>query len=155
MLEHLERLVVVDNENLELHREEFRLKEENDRLKKENGGPESLMFYMQRSMVANNRVREHQESALMHYNELQSRSAEVEAMASNFQKVVADEVAKAGLRAKSGPKKKGGNTIRRGKTNHSERNAQENSASKSANPMAPPWSRKKDGKDNLSTAMEL
>ena len=38
MLEHLERLVVVDNENLELHREEFRLKEENDRLKKENGG---------------------------------------------------------------------------------------------------------------------
>jgi hypothetical protein len=26
----------------------------------------------------------------MHYNELQSRSAEVEAMASNFQKMVAD-----------------------------------------------------------------
>jgi hypothetical protein len=41
----------------------------------------------------------------MHYNELQSRSAEVEAMASNFQKMVADEVARAGLRAKPGPKK--------------------------------------------------
>jgi hypothetical protein len=93
----------------------------------------------------------------MHYNELQSRSAEVEAMASNFQKMVADEVAKAGLRAKPGPKKKGGTkgTIGRGKTKHSELNAQENSATKSPNPMAPPRSRKKDKKDNFSTATEL
>jgi hypothetical protein len=93
----------------------------------------------------------------MHYNELQSRSTELEAMASNFQKMVADEVAKAGLRAKPGPKKKGGTqgTIRRGKPTHSEWNAQENSASKGLNPMAPPWSRKKDEKDHLSTAMEL
>jgi hypothetical protein len=85
----------------------------------------------------------------MHYNELQSRSAEVEAMASsNFQKVVADEVAKPGLRAKPGPKKKGctKGTTGRGKTKHSEWNAQENSATKSLNPMAPPRSRKKDEK---------
>jgi hypothetical protein len=56
----------------------------------------------------------------MHYNELQSRSAEVEAMASNFQKMAADEVAKARLRAKQGPKKKGGtkDTTGRGKTKH-------------------------------------
>jgi hypothetical protein len=62
----------------------------------------------------------------MHYNELQSRSAEVEAMASNFQKMVADEVAKARLRAKPGSKK--GNIFKkksgRGKKNRSEWNAQ-------------------------------
>jgi hypothetical protein len=59
----------------------------------------------------------------MHYNELQSRSAEVEAMSMNFeQRVAADAVAKAGLRAKPGPKKKAGikGTIGRGKPNHSE-----------------------------------
>jgi hypothetical protein len=43
----------------------------------------------------------------MHYNELQSRSAEVEAMASNFQNMVADEVSKAGLRQNPGPKQGG------------------------------------------------
>jgi hypothetical protein len=43
---------------------------------------------------------------LMHYNELQLRSAEeVEAMGMNFQKRVADEVAKAGFRQKPGPTK--------------------------------------------------
>jgi hypothetical protein len=95
----------------------------------------------------------------MHYNELQSRSAEVEAMASNFQKAVADEVAKAGLRAKPGPKK--GSIYKkrvrsgRGKTNHSEWNAQENFASNGLNPMVPRWGRKKDEGDNLSTAMGL
>jgi hypothetical protein len=41
------------------------------------------------------------------------------------------------------------------KKNHSDWNAQENSAPKSLNPMAPLRSRKKDEKDNLSTAMEL
>jgi hypothetical protein len=44
----------------------------------------------------------------MHYNELQSRSAEVEAMASITSRrwwVVADGFAKARFRAKPGPKK--------------------------------------------------
>jgi hypothetical protein len=36
-------------------------------------------------------------SVIMHYNELQSRSAEVEAMAMNFEQRVAGAVAKAGL----------------------------------------------------------
>jgi hypothetical protein len=58
---------------------------------------------------------------------------------------------------KPGPKKKGGTkgTTGRGKTKHIEWNAQENSATKSLNPMALPRSRKKDEKDNFSTAMEL
>jgi hypothetical protein len=43
----------------------------------------------------------------MHYNELQSRPAEVEAMVMNFEQRVAGDVAKAGLlRAKPGPKPK-------------------------------------------------
>jgi hypothetical protein len=42
----------------------------------------------------------------MHYNELQMRSAEVEAMGIDFQKMVADVVAKAEFRQKPGPKKK-------------------------------------------------
>jgi hypothetical protein len=56
----------------------------------------------------------------MHYNELQSRSAEVEAMAMNFEQRAADAVAKAGLRAKPGPKKEAGikGTTGRGKPNH-------------------------------------
>jgi hypothetical protein len=48
-------------------------------------------------------LKQQSEGVRMHYNELQSRSAEVEAMASNFQKMVADAVAKAGLRQKPGP----------------------------------------------------
>jgi hypothetical protein len=60
---------------------------------------------------------------------------------------VADEVAKAGFRQKPGPKqgsiRKGfPKNSRRGKTTHSEWNAQENLASKSLNPMAAAWSRK-------------
>jgi hypothetical protein len=58
-------------------------------------------------------------------------------MAMNLEQRVADAVAKAGLRAKPGPKKKAGikGTIGRGKTKHSELVAQENSATKSLNPM--------------------
>jgi hypothetical protein len=88
---------------------------------------------------------------------LQSRSAEVEAMASNFQKMVTDEVAKAGLRAKPGPKKKGGTkgTIGRGKANHSERTSGEISVENPTSVMAPRRKPKKDEKANFSTAMEL
>ena len=108
----------------------------------------------------NNGVVRQYQSALMHYNELQSRSAGVEAIHLKFEQEVADEVAKAGFRQKPGPKK---GSIRnrvpkitgRAKTKHSDWNAQENSAPKSLNPMAPPWKLKKDDKDNLSTAMEL
>jgi hypothetical protein len=84
------------------------------------------------SVLAGTGLRQQQEGMLMHYN--------VEAMASSSQKMVADEVAKAGLRAKPGPKKKGGTkgTTGRGKTKHSELVAQENSATKFLNPMAPP-----------------
>jgi hypothetical protein len=44
----------------------------------------------------------------MHYNQLQSRQAEVEGMAMNFELRAADAVAKAELRAKPGPKRKEG-----------------------------------------------
>jgi hypothetical protein len=44
----------------------------------------------------------------MHYNELQSGSAEVEAMASNFQKMVADERSRKGwIKGQTGPEKGG------------------------------------------------
>jgi hypothetical protein len=91
----------------------------------------------------------------MHYNELQSRSAEVEAMAMNFEQRVADAVAKAGLRAKLGPKKKAGikGTIGRGKPHHSEWISGEISVKNPTSVKNP--SRKKGKKDNLSTAMEL
>jgi hypothetical protein len=46
----------------ELCRENFELKTDNDRLKRGNGRPEGLMFYMEGPVVANNRVREQQES---------------------------------------------------------------------------------------------
>jgi hypothetical protein len=93
----------------------------------------------------------------MHYNELQSRSAEVEAMAMNFEQRVAGAVAKAGLRAKPGPKKEVGikGTIGRGKSNHSEWISGEISVENPTSEMAPPQSRKKDEKYDLSTAMEL
>ena len=96
-------------------------------------------------------------SVLMHYNELQSRSAEVEAMAMDFEERVADAVKKAGLRAKPGPKKKAGikGTIGRGKSHHSEWISGEISVENPTSEMATPRSRKKDKKDNLSTAMEL
>jgi hypothetical protein len=131
--------------------------ERNTILVMDNERLEDLQFYMMSSVLAGTSLRQQQEGVLMHYNELQSRSAEVETMASNFQKMVADEVAKAGLRAKPDPKKKGGTkgTTGRGKPKHSELNAQENSATKSLNPMAPPRSRKKDKEDSFSTATEL
>jgi hypothetical protein len=44
---------------------------------------------------------------------------------------------------------------RRGKTNHSDWNAQEISVENPTSEMAPPWKLKKDDKDSLSTAMEL
>jgi hypothetical protein len=96
-------------------------------------------------------------SALMHYNELQSRSAEVEAMAMNSEQRVAGAVAKAGLRAKPGPKKEAGTkgTIGRGKANDSEWISGEFSVENPTSEMPPPRSRKKDEEDNLSTAMEL
>jgi hypothetical protein len=68
-----------------------------------------------------------------------------------FEQKVADEVAKAGFRQKPGPKKgsiqnRVPKITGRAKTNHSDWNAQENSAPKSLNPMAPLRSRKKDKK---------
>jgi hypothetical protein len=98
-------------------------------------------------------ISDQRNSALMHYNELQSRSAEVEAMSMNFEQRVADAVAQAGLRAKPGPKKNAGikGTIGRGKANHSELISGENPTSE----MATPRSRKKAEEDNFSTAMEL
>ena len=105
----------------------------------------------------NNGVIRQYQSALMHYNELQSRSAEVEAMAMNFEQRVAGAVAKAGLRAKPGPKKKAGTkgTIGRGKANDSEWVSGKFSVENPTSEMAPPRSRKKDEEDSLSTAMEL
>jgi hypothetical protein len=93
----------------------------------------------------------------MHYNELQARSAEVEAMAMNFEQRVAGAVAKAGLRAKPGPTKKTGikGTIGRGKPNHSEWISGGISVENPTSEMTTPPIRKKDKKDNLSTAMEL
>jgi hypothetical protein len=68
---------------------------------------------MQSDIIKDIRVlnisREQHEGVLMHYNELQLRSAEVEAMGLNFQKMVAGAVANAGFRQsrqKPGPKKK-------------------------------------------------
>jgi hypothetical protein len=59
----------------------------------------------------------------MYYNELQSRSAGVEAMHLKSKQKVADEVANAGFRQKPGPKKGSiqkhvSKISRRGKTNH-------------------------------------
>jgi hypothetical protein len=66
-------------------------------------------------------------------------------------------VAKVRLRAKPGPKKKQNNegTIGRGKPNHSEWISGEISVENPPPEMATPLSRKKDKKDNLSTAMEF
>ena len=100
---------------------------------------------------------EQRNSVLMHYNELQSRSAEVEVMAMTFEQRVADAVAKAGLRAKPGPKKKAmlKGTIGRGKANGSEGISEKKSVANPTAEMATPRSRKKDKEDNLSTPMEL
>jgi hypothetical protein len=75
----------------------------------------------------------------------------------NFEQRLADAVAKARLRAKPGPKKKQNikGTTGRGKPNHSEWISGEVSVENPTSEMATPRSRKKDKKDNLSTAMEL
>jgi hypothetical protein len=78
--ENLERHTVGLSDNLELRREDFGLKTENNRLKKENDRPDCLLdYYMEERRVAV-AMCEQRNSALMHYNELQSRSAEVEAI---------------------------------------------------------------------------
>jgi hypothetical protein len=94
-------------------------------------GNERLEDLVELAMAANDRnngvIRQYQ-SVLMHYNELQSRSAGVEEIYMKSEQKVADEVAKAGFRQKPGPKK--GSSIqkrvpkisRRGKTNHSDWN---------------------------------
>jgi hypothetical protein len=85
-------------------------------------------------MAANDRnngvIRQYQ-SVLMHYSELQSRSAGVEEIYMKFEQKVADEVAKAGFRQKPGPKKgsiqkRVPKISRRGKTNHSDWNLHKN-----------------------------
>jgi hypothetical protein len=130
-------------------------------LQRQNNRIEWLQSISRRMYVRTHKsAREQHEGVMMHDNELQLRSAEVAAMGVNFQKRVADEVAKAGSRQKPGPKKGSiqkhvSKISRRGKPTHSDWNAQENPASKSLNPMAPPWELKKDDKDSLSTAMEL
>jgi hypothetical protein len=127
------------------------------RLKKENSRQDMLLFYYTQEKKALMYLSEQRESALMHYNELQSRSAEVEAMQMNFQQRLAGAVAKARLRAKPGPKKKQNTkgTIGRGKPTHSEWISGEISVENPTPEMATPPSRKKDQKDKLSTAMEL
>jgi hypothetical protein len=74
-----------DSENPELHRENIGLKTEINRLQKENGKLDILLdCYMEEERVAVATC-EQRNSVLMHYNELQSRSAEVEAMAMTFE----------------------------------------------------------------------
>jgi hypothetical protein len=75
-------------------------------LQRQNNRPEWLKSYIEKDVRTHKSVREQHEGVLMHYNELQLRSAEVEAMGMNFQKRVAGAVAKAGFRQKPGPKKK-------------------------------------------------
>jgi hypothetical protein len=105
-------------------RENIGLKKLNARLGKENDRLDLLVIFVRREIETQVCQVLQSESVLIRYNELQARSAEVEAMAMNFEQRVADAVAKAGLRAKPGPKlqKEAGikGTIGRGKPNHSE-----------------------------------
>jgi len=110
-------------------------------LQRQNNRLEWLQSYIEEDVRTHKSVREQHEGVLMHYNELQLRSAEVEAMEMNFQKRVADEVAKAGFRQKPGPKKGSikkhvPKISRRGKTNHSDWNAQEISVESPTSEMA-------------------
>ena len=103
---------------------------ENRALLGENERLEDLVESAMDTNDRNNGVIRQYQSALMHYNELQLRSVEVEAMAMKFEQRVADEVAKAGYRQKPGPRQKKKMstaiaTIRRGKSNHSEWTSQE------------------------------
>jgi hypothetical protein len=157
LLEVLEKLQVALTEIVELKTKEIGRGRAIVEMQKENFRLDCLLncHNKQRSGVL--AISDQSNSVLMHYNELQSRSAEVEAMAMNFEQRVADAVAKAGLRAKPGPKKKAGikGTIGRGKPNHSEWISGKFSVENPTSEMATPPSRKKDKKDNLSTAMEL
>jgi hypothetical protein len=125
---------------------------ENRALLAENERLEDLVeLTMDTNGRGNGVIRQYQ-SALMHYNvELQSRSAGVEAIHLKPEQRAADEVARAGFRQKPGPKngsiqKHVSKISRRGKTNHSDWKTQEDCASKSLNPMAPPRELKKDEK---------
>jgi hypothetical protein len=73
------------------------------RLEVDNMRPEARQVYLERGIMAMACLREQQEGVLMHYSELQPRWAEVEATRMNFQKMAADEVAKAEFRQKPGP----------------------------------------------------
>jgi hypothetical protein len=145
------------SEKSELFRGNNRLEKENMRLEKENFRQDMPLDYWTKQRSGVLAISDQSESVLMHYNELQSRSAEVEAMAMTFEQRAADGVKKAGLRAKPGPKKEAGikGTIGRGKPNHSEWISGEISVENPTSEMATPRSRKKDKKNNLSTAMEL
>jgi hypothetical protein len=89
----------------------------------------------------------------MHYNELQSRQAEVEGMAMNFEQRAAGAAAKAGLRAKPGPKKKGGikGTIGRGKANRNKWTSGEIFVENPTSEMAPPRKLKKNGNGGMTS----
>jgi hypothetical protein len=152
-----ERLTGLLTQHSEILRENLGLKKENARLEKENDRLDCLLDYHCRERSAVLAICDQRNSVLMHYNELQSRSAEVEVMAMTFEQRVADAVAKAGLRAKPGPKKKAmlKGTIGRGKANGSEWISEKNSVANPTAEMATPRSRKKDKEDNLSTPMEL
>ena len=145
------------SEKSELFRENNRLEKENMGLEKENFRQDMLLDYWRKERSGVLAISDQSESVLMNYNQLQSRSAEVEAMAMTFEQRVADAVKKAGLRAKPGPKKEAGikGTIGRGKSHHSEWISGEISVKNPTSEMPPPPSRKKDKEDNLSAVMEL
>jgi hypothetical protein len=121
-----------NSDNLEYLTENFELKKENDRLAKENSRLDCLLDYWSKHRSGVLAMCEQRNSALMHYNELQSRSAEVEAMAMNFEQRVADAVAKAGIKG----------TIGRGKPNHNEWISGGISVENPTSEMATPPSRK-------------
>jgi hypothetical protein len=77
------------SEKMELLTENFSLKKENARLDKENDRLDCLLDYHSKERSRVVAICDQRNSALMHYNELQSRSAEVEAMAMNFEQRVA------------------------------------------------------------------
>jgi hypothetical protein len=141
-------LMKSNSDKLEYLTENFELKKENGRLEKENFRQDMLFENSRNETTGLMDISDQTESVLMHYNELQSRSAEVEAMAMNFEQGVADAVARAGLWAKPGPKKEAGikGTIGRGKPNHSEWISGEISVENPTSDMATPPSRKKDKK---------
>jgi hypothetical protein len=82
-----------DTEAMELRRENIGLKKGNERLGKENDRLDELLDYYMEEMSVTVAMCEQRNGLLMlmlmHYNELQSRSAEVEAMAMNFEQRMA------------------------------------------------------------------